>query len=156
MIIRAAIAQDATSMSHVLSEILEMWGSNRQRDPNYLRSFYIEHPDNIRCSVAQDDQDNILGFQSLKIIRNTVNPYDLPKGWGIIGTYVRLDIGRRGIGSKLFKASLSEARKAGLKKIDATIAKSNPTGLAYYDAMGFCTYRTLPDSVAKLYQLKQD
>ena len=62
----------------------------------------------------------VLGFQSLKLAQ-AKNIYDVTPGWGVIGTYVALDTGRKGIGRRLFDATLVIAQQVGLADIDATI-----------------------------------
>lgn len=88
-------------MSAILGEILAKWQSRRASDPAYIREFYTEHPDQISCVVAVANGGDVLGFQSLKIAVEG-NPYDVASGCGIIGTYVKPEIGRCGIGSARF------------------------------------------------------
>ncbi len=146
--ISTAVADDAGGMSTVLAEILTEWGSQRPSSPRYILEHYIEHPDGINCSVAKDVAGGILGFQSLKIASEK-SPYDLPKGWGIIGTYVASNVRGTGVGKALFTSSREAALLAGLSEIDATIGDKNKTALAYYQAMGFESYRTLPGAIGK-------
>lgn len=152
MKIRPATPNDAEGMSALLTPILTLWKSQRRSDADHIRRHYIEHPDKIICSVAEDDNGEILGFQSL-IVAVDGNSYDVTTGWGIIGTYVKLNAGRRGIGSALFAATVQAARKAGVTNIDATIGKKNRLGLGYYTAMGFETYRSLPNAICKCYKV---
>jgi len=146
--VRAARAADAEAMSAILLPILAGWGSDRPGGPAYVLAHYIEHPDRVACTVAMDAAGEMLGFQSLKAARPG-NPYGLPEGWGIIGTYVRASAGRRGVGKALFAASLRAAKAAGLAEIDATIGAGNAQGLAYYEALGFRSYREKPGAVCK-------
>lgn len=150
MKVRPAIVTDAQGMSAVLTEILIGKRSGRASDPEHIRDFYIEHSDRIQCAVAVDDNGTILGFQSLKVAAEG-NIYDVPLGWGVIGTYVRLEVGRQGIGSALFVETTLAARQAGISKIDATIGSDNDLGLGYYDAMGFRAYREKPSAICKCY-----
>lgn len=152
MIVRKATRADANAMSAILVEIFKEWGSDRQSDPEFVTEYYIEHPDTVRCSVIADDEGNVFGFQALKRATEG-NPFNLPVGWGIIGTYVSLSSGRKGAGSALFASSLEAARQAGLQDIDATIGKTNTVGQAYYEAMGFRTYRDLPAAVGKSFRV---
>lgn len=150
--IRAAKAGDALEMSVLLSEILTLWGSERDSDPAYVRKFYIDHPDQVSCAVAVDQAGDILGVQSLK--RAVAgNPYGAPVGWGVIGTYVKHGIGRRGVGTALFDATAQSAGLHGVRKIDATISDSNKAAISYYEAMGFLTYRQTQNAVCKCYSV---
>ncbi|MDO1583635.1 GNAT family N-acetyltransferase [Rhizobium oryzicola] len=153
MTVRAATAADAEAMSVLLTEILESWKSERPRSPDYVRQHYIEHPDEIQCSVAVDEDGSIIGFQSLRMA-NEGNPYGVTPGWGIIGTYVKLGTARRGVGRALFAASRDAALKAGVSKIDASIGETNEKAVNYYEAMGFRTYRTKPGVICKCCELR--
>ncbi|MNX63079.1 Acetyltransferase (GNAT) family protein [compost metagenome] len=113
---------------------------------------YIQHTDRIECSVAEDDDGRIMGFQSLRYARAD-NPYGVAEGWGIIGTHVSPQAARRGVGSALFAATRRAAEARGLKNIDASIGADNMLGQGYYDAMGFTTYRQPEGLVCKVYRL---
>ncbi len=128
--VRAAVAENAPAMSAILSEILTLWGSDRARDPDHVRAFYIEHPDQISCLVAVNRAGDILGFQSLKLAV-TGNAYDVTPGWGVIGTYAKTGKGRSGIGRALFAATSKQAQQHGVKKIDATISQTNKGAIGH-------------------------
>ncbi|NVK98977.1 GNAT family N-acetyltransferase [Ruegeria pomeroyi] len=151
MIVRQAGPADAAAMSAVLHPILTGWNSARSGDAETVLTRYIDDPDRLSCAVACEGE-RILGFQSLKLAR-AGNVYDLPAGWGIIGTYVAGDAGRRGIGRALFTETLAAARRAGLAHIDATIGADNAQGLPYYSALGFQTWRELDGAVGKRFDL---
>jgi RimJ/RimL family protein N-acetyltransferase len=155
MIIRTAIPDDAMPMSRVLLDIIAMTGRTRPHDPAFTLSHYIAAPDGIRCSVAVDDDGTVLGFQSLKRAVPG-NRYDVPEGWGIIGTHIGPRAHRRGVGKALFAVSRQAALEAGLTRIDATIAADNPMGLHYYEAMGFRTWRQGDGIVQKMVDLTHD
>lgn len=139
-------------MSAILTPILEIWGSARERAPAHVLDHYIAHPDSVQCVVAVDGAGRMMGFQSLKVAA-AGNTYDLPAGWSIIGTYVDLNNARNGVGRALFNSTSKAARVAGLTRIDATIGAQSVDALAYYDAMGFRTYRQLPGAVGKVVEL---
>lgn len=144
--IRAARADDALAMSAVLREIVAATGRERPTDIAFVTARYLADPASIRCSVAIVDGE-LVGFQSLK--RAVAgNPYDVPEGWGIIGTHISPRAHRRGVGAALFRATRAAAVAARLAKVDAYIGADNPAGLKYYEAMGFRTYRT-PDGIVQ-------
>lgn len=151
MRIRRAEAADAAALDGVLTPILERWGSARPRGADHVRAHYIEHPDSLACHLAEAE-GRVLGFQSLKRAMPD-NPYDLPEGWGIVGTYVAAEAAGRGIGRALFAATLRAALAAGLERIDATIGAENADGLAYYEALGFRTWRERGSAIGKAYDL---
>mmetsp|Transcript_28333 Transcript_28333/g.52872 ORF Transcript_28333/g.52872 Transcript_28333/m.52872 type:complete len:140 (-) Transcript_28333:381-800(-) len=139
-------------MSAVLAPILKGWGSPRRSDPDHVAAHYIGHPDRVSCAVAADSAGVVLGFQSLKVAQAD-NDYDLPEGWGIIGTYVAARAAGRGVGRLLFSETLSRADAYGIRDIDATIGADNAVGQAYYSALGFVPYRTLPGAIGARYTL---
>jgi L-amino acid N-acyltransferase YncA len=149
---RAASADDAEGMGQVLREIIDHTGRQRPSDVEFIMGRYIADPTSIRYTVAIDDAGNIVGFQSLKKAV-AGNPYGTPEGWGIIGTHISPKMHRRGVGKLLFSATRDAALRAGLKKIDAYIGADNLSGLRYYDAMGFQTYRTPEGIVQKVRDL---
>jgi len=149
---RDASTGDADAMSRVLREIVALTGRERPSDADFVARHYIENPASIRCTVAVDEAGDMLGFQSL-VRAEAGNWYDVPEGWGIIGTHISPRAHRRGVGTALFAASRAAAKRAGIEKIDAYIGANNPSGLRYYEAMGFRTYREPDGIVQKVYVL---
>lgn len=93
-----------------------------------------------------------MGLQIPKVASKG-NTYGVAVAWGIIGTHVKPDVARRGVGKTLFAATRKAAVDAGLKKIDATIVATNADGISYYDAVGFQTYRASDDKVCKCFEI---
>lgn len=152
MKIRPAKVDDATGMAAVQNEIFSSGLRKAPTDITAVLENYIQHADRIECSVAEDDDGRILGFQSLRYAR-TGNPYGVAEGWGIIGTHVSPQAARRGVGSALFAATRRAAEARGIQNIDASIGADNMLGQSYYDAMGFTTYRQPEGLVCKVYRL---
>lgn len=149
---RAASSKDAEGMGQVLREIVAHTGRQRPSDVAFVMGRYIADSTSIRCTVAIDESGSIVGFQSLKKAVPG-NPYDTPEGWGIIGTHISPKVHRQGVGKLLFSATREAELEAGLEKIDAYIGADNPSGLKYYDAMGFQTYRAPEGIIQKVYDL---
>src|SRR5690625_271959 len=126
-------------MAEVQNAIYRAGLRARPVDDALVRERYLDVADSVACTVA--DREGLgLGFQSLR--RSWPgNPYDVPEGWGIIGTHVHPDVGRSGIGRRLFAISLYAAKASGVGCIDASIGADNAPALAYYSAMGFIPYR---------------
>lgn len=151
MEIRDAVVGDVQQMSAFLKELTASGKRTSPDDEAFVRTHYIEDSVKIRCSVAEDD-GIVLGFQSLK--RAEVgNKWGVEPGWGIIGTHIRPSAARRGVGRALFSVSRMAAKSAGIANIDATIAATNPEALAYYEAMGFRTYRTSEGLICKRFDV---
>lgn len=150
--VREATAEDAEQMSHILQKILVSWNSERPSSADHVLAHYVESPTGIRCSVACDPAGDVVGFQSLGLAEAD-NPYDLPAGWGYIGTYVDAKMAGQGVGKALFASSLEAAQEAKLQEIDATIGETNAPALAYYNALGFRSYRTMPGAIGKKFTL---
>ncbi|WP_229801408.1 GNAT family N-acetyltransferase [Tateyamaria omphalii] len=140
-------------MSAFLRELTALGKRLSPDDEEFVQRYYIEGEDKIRCSVA-DDEGAVLGFQSLKIAR-AGNQWGVEPGWGIVGTHIRPSAARRGVGRALFEVTRKAAEDAGLAHIDASIGANNPEGLAYYEAMGFRTYRTSMDLICKRFDISR-
>lgn len=152
MKIRPATQTDAEGMSLFLKQLAAEGKRTRPSDQKFVRTNYIENPDSVQCVVAEDDDGTILGFQSLQLAKKG-NIYGVTAGWGMIGTHVSPHAARRGVGRALFEATRLAAQQAGLKQIDASIGEKNSEGLAYYEAMGFRTYRTPDGKICKCYEV---
>ncbi len=148
MHIRRATPDDAQGISNVL---MRLYADTKPTSPDHAHDFYITHPDGIQCTVAEEN-GMILGFQALKLATKG-NIYSVTPGWGVIGTHISPDAARKGVGAALFAETKKAAKNAGLQKVDATIGKTNTGGLAYYEAMGFRTYRTTDSAICKCYEV---
>ena len=151
MRIRDAVAADVEQMSALLKELTV---SGKRKSPDneaFVRAHYLDDPGKIRCSVA-DEKGTLLGFQSLRRAE-AGNKWGVRPGWGIIGTHIRPSVARRGVGRALFSISRRAAIVASIGKIDASIAADNLEALAYYEAMGFRTYRTPNGLVCKCFEV---
>ncbi|MDX8351577.1 GNAT family N-acetyltransferase [Cognatiyoonia sp. IB215182] len=151
MIIREATVEDVPQMGAFLGRIAEMGRRVSPWDEDFVLRHYVNAADKIQCALA-DDNGAVLGFQSLKLATEG-NIYGVTPGWGVIGTHVNPKSARRGVGRALFVATLKAAKQSGLEKIDASISAENPEGLAYYEAMGFRTYRTPDDLICKSFEV---
>lgn len=152
MKIRNAVLDDAEEISAFLKELTAVGKPTSPDDEAHVQAYYIEDPAKIRCTVAEDET-SILRFHSLKPAEPG-NKWGVPPGWGVIGTHIRPSASRRGVGRAHFSESRAAAEKANLGNIDATIAADNPEALAYYEAMGFQTYRTAAGLISKRYSLQ--
>lgn len=150
--VRQATEADAEAMSHILRDILLSWNSDRPSSAAHVLAYYIQNPQSLKCSVAVTSDGSIAGFQSLQIAK-AGKPYEVPDGWGVIGTYVDSNTVGKGVGRALFASSLQAARGSELKAIDAKIGENNAAGLAYYEAVGFRTYQTKDGAVCKKFTL---
>lgn len=152
MKVRQAVMDDAPEISLFLEQLASLGKRNIPSDPEFVRTHYIEHPDNIQCTVAEDEDGALLGLQILKVAAEG-NAYGVDEGWGIIGTHVKPNAARRGVGRTLFVATRKAVINGGIKRIDATISASNSDGISYYDALGFHTYRTPDGKVCKCFEV---
>lgn len=148
MRVRTAGQSDASGVSEILQDLVAAGKRKKRSDLEFATTHYIEHPNQIRCSIIEDEVAGMIGFQSLKIATNP-NPYETPVGYGIIGTHIRPDFARCGAGSLLFASTYEAARTNRLPAIEACIAVENSAGIAFYQAMGFVTYRHFERAVCK-------
>ena len=152
MIIRQAKYEDAAEVSGFLNALVALGKRRLPADEDFVRDVYIGHADNIACSVAEDADGTLLGIQILKLATEG-NSYGVAPGWGIIGTHVNPKAARRGVGRKLFVATRAAAEAAGVQKIEATIGAKSPDALAYYDTMGFETFKSDDEKICKCFEV---
>ena len=137
--LRPAVLADAAAMAAVQNAIFAAGLRAAPVDVARMHEIYLQHPGTVLTTLALRD-GAVLGFQWLGRAWPG-NEYGVAPGWGMIGTHIRPDAGRSGIGRRLFAATLQAAGAAGLAQIDASIGRDNAGALAYYRAMGFRPYR---------------
>ncbi|MGR3271675.1 GNAT family N-acetyltransferase [Thalassococcus profundi] len=148
MKIRPTTKADTGPISAMLGALRDAGKRIRPCDPDFVRATYVSNPELVASQVAEDDTGRILGLQVL-LLPGPDDPFDVPEGYGNIGTHVAPDAARQGIGRRLFAATLQAARAAALPALDANIAADNDDGLTYYEAMGFRTDRTGEGRIVK-------
>lgn len=137
--LRPAMPDDADALAAVQNAIFAAGLRKTPVDADRMRAIYLDLPQTLALTVAER-QGQILGFQWLGRAWSG-NEYGVAPGWGMIGTHIRPDAGRSGIGRRLFVQTLAAAGRAGLAHIDASIGEDNAPAFAYYQAMGFTPYR---------------
>ena len=148
--IRQARPEDIPAISHMLEAMKALKKRSLPADIDFVRDQYVSHRDKISCVLAFDEDTEIVGLQIFKRASEG-NAYEVPVGWGIIGTHVHPAAARKGVGTALFEETKRAAINAAIQKIDATIGANNPEGLSYYDAIGFRTYDTSDTHIRKLF-----
>lgn len=138
--IRPGTPDDASAMVDLLNRIIEIGGTTAHLTPMTVDSMtarYLAPKTLISCVVAYEWED-FLGFQSLKWFEDDpADPNARPATWGTIASFVKKGQQGKGIGPKLFAATLKAAKDQNVEAIDATIRADNVPGLAYYEKMGF-------------------
>lgn len=139
---RRAGPLDARDMADLLNAIIAQGGTTAKTSPvtrDQIGARITSLPDTSAWFVAEDEQGQILGFQYI-----VPNP-DLPPEACDIATFTKLGQTGLGIGSALFKATISAARAMGYRWINATIRADNTGGLTYYQSREFEDYHLLRD-----------
>ena len=159
--VRPVRETDASELATLLNEIISRGGTTAMEErfaPDALARALLIGPDVICCFVAiRRATCRSMVFQSLE------RSHGLPDDIGDIGTFVRVGLTQRGVGSMLFTATRTEAQRNKLQAINATIRADNVGGNAFYDRMGFVYHRvqravplkdgTPVDRISKLYFL---
>ncbi|MGI9485394.1 MAG: GNAT family N-acetyltransferase [Geminicoccaceae bacterium] len=152
LIVRTAKTVDAKPMAILVNALITRGGTTAHRQPFERHQFiddFIRPPYGINCVVAVEGS-GVVGFQAIEWADPDWPGRDkLPPGWAIVATYVAFGWQGRGIGGRLFEATLASAQATGVHRIDATIRCKNVGGLAYYERMGFVDYRQGHDVISK-------
>lgn len=154
---RPATPGDATELCALLNRIIDQGGTTGHRT-HFTRARMIEHyiaPDLGIATTVALRAGKIIGFQHIAHADPEFpGPGRLPKGWGVIATFVADGQRGLGVGRRLFAETRAAAEAAGLAHIDATIRRENAGGLAYYGGLGFHPYRDGPDTISKRLDLR--
>jgi very-short-patch-repair endonuclease/L-amino acid N-acyltransferase YncA len=132
--VRPVTADDAAELAELLNAVIAAGGTTALEEPftpEALAEMYLTGPNVLCCFVAEDEDGELLGFQTLGRYPG------LPDDVGDIGTFARIGGTRRGIGSELLEATGPRAVELGLSAINATIRSDNAGGLAFYTGQGF-------------------
>ena len=135
--VREAILSDCQPLHRLLNEIIAIGGTTAIELPLSTSEFadaYLRGPGFVFCGVAENQQAEIVGFQSLSL-----HP-KLACGWADIATFAKVKPKTPGVGTALFQQTLVYANRAKLIAINATIRADNLSGLSYYSKMGFADY----------------
>ncbi len=135
---RPAIERDAPELANILNAIIDVGGTTAYQRPLSNEEFadkFLRGPRFQSCVVAEDGKGDAAGLQALE-----THP-KLPAGWADIATFARLSPKLAGVGTALFVETVELARRKNLVAINATIRADNTGGLAFYDKMGFETYK---------------
>ena len=137
--IRPAIDEDAPELCALLNEIIEIGSTTAFENPlrpEEFKAYFLSGTQFISCHVAVGEDGSLLGFQALEC-----NP-KLPDGWADIATFARSVPKVPGVGKALFTKTHAHAKASSIAAINATIRADNTSGLAYYEKIGFTTYKT--------------
>jgi L-amino acid N-acyltransferase YncA len=138
--VRPATPGDVAPLCDLLNVIIGIGGTTALEQPlteAQFNEYFLEGVSCLSCLVAEASDRGVLGFQVLG------RHADLPSDWADVGTFARAEPKTPGVGTALFAASRTLAADMGVVAINATIRADNRGGLAYYEKMGFRTYRTL-------------
>ena len=127
-------------MAALLAPIVRAGGLTAMPEPTGPETLapLFDVPDPRLVLHVAETESRLLGFQ-------WAEPHPaLPPDIADMATFVALDAARRGVGRALFAATLPAARARGWRRLNAAVLTSNPRGLAYYRAMGFCIVRREP------------
>jgi RimJ/RimL family protein N-acetyltransferase len=145
--VRMATPDDASGITRVLTSVVSErvhsaidrpWTAEEQR--SYLTSLSRREA----FHVAISSSDDIIGYQSLDLYSSI-----LPSmaHVGQLGTFLRPDWRRHGVGRALFSATKRFALGAGYRKLVIQIRASNLPAQAFYSRLGFIECGRLREQV---------
>jgi L-amino acid N-acyltransferase YncA len=135
--VRRATEADAEAIVEVLEGIVseriytaieKPWSVDQQR--RYLHSLSAREA----FHVAEIDQRTVIGYQSLDLYSPILHSM---AHVAQLGTFLRPDVRRRGVGQALFQASLNFAREHNFSKFVIQVRSSNLGAQAFYRHLGF-------------------
>ena len=97
--------------------------------------------DEARVLVAVLDE-SIVGYAVAKVIHRPLSPYNLERSYYHVEEFgVDERYRRRGAATALIAYMKNEAKTLGLDKVELDVWAFNGDALAFYEAVGFTTYR---------------
>lgn len=139
---------DAAALSRILNEHIERGGTTaleRTLTPDAFAEKFFAVDQGALCLVAFGaDAWSGFGIEVPLGFQHVERHPALPPDWLDIATFARIRPKVPGVGRALFSAMRSTLRGHGVTAINATIRADNTGGLAYYEAVGFRTYKVVP------------
>jgi ribosomal protein S18 acetylase RimI-like enzyme len=135
--IRKATEADAESIVAIIREIASErihtaiaspWSVEKQRE--YILSLSSREA----IHVAEIERQVLIGYQTLELWAPTL---DSMSHVGQIGTFLRPEWRRRGIGRVLFEHTVDFARMRGFSKFVIQVRSSNTAAQSFYQQLGF-------------------
>jgi L-amino acid N-acyltransferase YncA len=135
--IRKATQSDAGAILAILEEIAAAgvytaisrpWTADQQR--RYLASLSPREA----VHMAETQQGEIIGYQTLDLWAPTLESM---AHVGQVGTFIRPDWRRQGVGESLFRCTVDFAREYDFQKFVIQVRASNSGALRFYQRMGF-------------------
>jgi L-amino acid N-acyltransferase YncA len=136
--IRDVKTEDAEAILTVLNPIIAArcyTAMDREFTIEQERDFIRTFPPRGIFLAAVDTTDNrIVGFQNVSPFADFTRAFDHV---GVIGTYVDLELRRRGIATTLFAATYAAAQQRGYEKFFSYVRADNDAALQTYLRHGF-------------------
>jgi L-amino acid N-acyltransferase YncA len=136
-VIRPVRPDDADAIVRILNPIIEAGAYTVFDTPltvEYERDYIANLIPRGFFYVAEDQDHRVVGFQSGEPYATYTHAFDHV---AVIGTYVDLKERQRGIGTRLFEATLEAARRKGYEKIFTFVRSDNVASLIFYLKLGF-------------------
>ena len=106
---------------------------------NHLTVYFHSETNGVLVAEAGDQ---IVGFAMVAYIDRPASDYNLPRRFYHVAEFgVDPAWRRRGVASALVQSMQADARARGFHKIELDVWAFNEGALAFYEAMGFQTYR---------------
>ena len=114
-------------------------GFNSELREHLFRQF--DDPDRF-CVLAALDSSEIAGFATVQYVHRPEGPYTLPLDYYHVEEFcVDAAHRRKGVATSLVNYMKEDALKRGFSRIDLDVWGFNDAALAFYEAVGFETYR---------------
>lgn len=149
MNVRLAASEDLQRVNELRRQVNEMHVQGR---PDFFRPGFSEELQQYLYTlhasadhdvlVAEGNNGAIVGFACVKYVDRPESPYRLPCRFLEIEE-IGVDEGcrRSGAGRALVEAARRIAREKGFPRIDLNMWSFNENALAFYESVGFTTYR---------------
>jgi len=137
---------EGVASEQIYTAIDKPWSADRQR--RYLASLSPRET----VYLAEAEHGSVIGYQTLELWAPTL---DSMAHVGQLGTFLRPEWRRQGIGEALFGHTVRFARKHDFRKFVIQVRSSNVAGRNFYGRLGFCACGRLARQV-RIGELEDD
>lgn len=148
MNIRFAKESDLQRVNELRAQVSELHAAGKPEvfRPGFCTELqehvYTLHAAPGHAILVAEGEKGIVGFACTKLVDRPGSPYRLPQRYLDVDEFgVDECVRRQGVGRALFEAVREYAKSLGVSRIELNMWEFNQEALAFYEAIGFSTYR---------------
>lgn len=158
LVLRYPVSSDARDLMNLINSLVKERADIAKTKPVTIQQERRWLVDSLK-SIQDKNKIIILAELDGKLVGSceiTRDNYDVSKHVGTLGIGIIKGYRGIGIGTKLIKQTLSEAKKLGIKLVKLYVFDSNNVGKSIYEELGFAETGRIPSGVYHNKKYKDD